>query len=143
MSPNVNPIILYDGVCGLCDRFAQFVLKRDRRDLFLFASLQSEFAAQALHGCGINTQQLDTVYVILNFKQPDQQLLARSDAVISVLEHIGGLWRAAAVGLRILPQPVRDAAYNFVARNRYRWFGRYESCFVPDARLREKFLDRQ
>ena len=141
MTTKVNPIILYDGVCGLCDRFTQFVLKRDTRDLFRFASLQSEFAAQVLRGYGINPQQLDTVYVIVNFKQPDQQLLARSAAAIFVMKQLGGIWRVVALGLRILPRPLRAAAYNFVARNRYRWFGKYESCLLPDPRQRHKFLD--
>ena len=143
MSDAAHPIILYDGVCGLCDRFTQFVLKRDTRDLFRFASLQSEFAAQVLRAYGINPQQLDTVYVIVNFKQPDQQLLARSDAAIFVLRQLGGIWRVVALGLRILPRLLRDAAYNFVARNRYRWFGKYESCSLPDPNLRHKFLDSQ
>ena len=136
-----HPIILYDGVCGLCDRFTQFVLKRDKHDFFRFASLQGEFAAQILRGYGVNPQQLDTVYVVVNFQKPNQELLSRSDAAIFVLQQLGGIWQAAATGLRTLPRPLRDAAYNFVARNHYRWFGKYESCLVPDPRQRHKFLD--
>ena len=142
-STRTNPIILYDGICGLCDRFTQFVLHRDKQDVFRFAPLQSEFAAQVLRRNRADTQQLDTVYVVLNFAQPDQQLLARSDAVIYVLKYLGGIKRAAALGLGILPRWLRDAAYDLIARYRYRWFGKYETCLLPDARYRHKFLDSQ
>lgn len=141
MSDAPHPIILYDRVCGLCDRFIQFVLKRDERDLFRFASLQSELAARVLRGYTINPQQLDTVYVVVNFQEPDQKLLSRSEAAIFVLQQLRGTWPAAARVLRILPRRMRDAAYNLVARNRYRWFGKYDTCVLPDARQRHKFLD--
>jgi predicted DCC family thiol-disulfide oxidoreductase YuxK len=136
-----GPIILYDGICGLCNRFVQFVLHRDRKDVFRFASLQSEFAARVLPRDANHTQQLDTVYVIVNFEQPDQRLLSRSNAVAFVLKHIGGIWGAAAVVLEILPRRLRDAAYDLVARIRYRWFGKYDTCPLPDPRQRYKFLD--
>src|SRR3989442_14533189 len=91
-----NPIILYDGVCGLCNRFNQFVLKRDLGDRFGFASLQSDFAAKVLHRHGINPRDLDTVYLVLDYAQPGERLLARSDAALSVLQEIAGLWRVVA-----------------------------------------------
>jgi predicted DCC family thiol-disulfide oxidoreductase YuxK len=136
-----NPIILYDGVCGLCHRFTQFVLRRDRKDRFRFAALQSEFAARILQRHGPNPQQLDTVYVVVNCEQPGEQLLSRSDAVVFVLRQIGGIWGAAAAAFAILPRWLRNPAYDLIARNRYRLFGKYDTCLLPDPQCRHKFLD--
>ena len=136
-----NPIILYDGVCGLCHRFTQFVLKRDRKDQFRLASLQSGFADRVLQRQGANPQQLDTVYVVLNYEQPEEQLLSRSDAVLFVLGQLGGLWRATATVFAIVPRWLRNAAYDLVACKRYRLFGKYDTCLLPDPKYRGKFLD--
>jgi predicted DCC family thiol-disulfide oxidoreductase YuxK len=134
-------IVLYDGVCGLCNRLVRFVLKRDRSDRFRFASLQSEFAAQVLRRHGANPSDLDTMYVVRGYAQPDERLAARSDAAVLVLQEIGGIWRAPAFLLRVLPQRLRDWGYNLVARNRYRIFGKYDTCLLPEERYRHKFID--
>ncbi len=136
-----NPIILYDGVCGLCNRFNQFVLKRDLGDRFGFASLQSDFAAKVLHRHGINPRDLDTVYLVLDYAQPGERLLARSDAALSVLQEIAGLWRVVAAVLSLMPKWLLDWGYNLIARHRYRIFGKFETCPLPDEKSRRKFLD--
>ena len=138
--PESNPIVLYDGVCGLCNRLVQFLLKHDTHDRFRYASLQSEFAHNLLTIYGADPHDLDTVYVVKDYGQPDQSLLARSDAVVSMLEQLGGVWKLAGAG-RVLPKALRDAVYNIVARNRYRVFGKHESCMLPEAKHRAKFLD--
>ena len=138
--PESNPIVLYDGVCGLCNRLVQFLLKRDTHDRFRFASLQSEFAHHLLTRQGADPHDLDTVYVVKDYGQPEQSLLARSDAVLYMLAQLGGVWKLAGVG-RVLPKAVRDVLYNVVARNRYRVFGKHESCMLPEPKHREKFLD--
>ena len=138
--PESNPIVLYDGVCGLCNRLVQFLLKRDTRHRFRFASLQSDFANNLLTLYGADPHDLDTVYVVKDYGQPDQSLLGRSDAVLYMLDQLGGVWKLAGVG-RVLPKALRDVVYKVVARNRYRVFGKYESCMLPEARHREKFLD--
>jgi predicted DCC family thiol-disulfide oxidoreductase YuxK len=135
-----NPIVLYDGVCGLCNRLVQFLLKRDTHDRFRFASLQSEFANNLLTQHGLDPQDLDTVYVVRDYGQPDERLLARSDAILFMLKQLGGLWKVMGVGL-VLPQAFRDAVFRIVARNRYRIFGKYESCMLPEPKHRAKFLD--
>lgn len=135
-----NPIVLYDGVCGLCNRLVQFLLKHDYDDRFRFASLQSEFTSTLLVRHGLNPQDLDTVYVVKNFRLPDEQLLARSDAILFMLATLGGIWKLAAVG-RVLPRGLRDFVYKTVARNRYRVFGKHESCMLPEPQHRRKFLD--
>ena len=139
-TPDANPIVLYDGVCGLCNRLVQFLLKRDRRDRFRFASLQSEFANRLLTRHGVDPHDLDTVYVVKNHEQPDETLLARSDAILYLLAALGGIWSLAGAG-RVLPRGFRDAVYKIVARNRYRVFGKYESCMLPEPKHRAKFLD--
>jgi predicted DCC family thiol-disulfide oxidoreductase YuxK len=136
-----NPIILYDGVCGLCNRLNRFVLKRDRNDRFRFAALQSEFAGKVLERHGVSPQVLDTMYLLLNYSQPDERLAARSDAAVLVLGKLGGVWRILAAVFGVLPRWFRDKAYNLIARNRYQLFGKYQTCQIPDERYRSKFLD--
>ena len=136
-----NPIILYDGVCGLCNRLIQFVLKRDRDDRFRFAALQSGFAARVLERHRVNPQILDTMYLLSNYSQPDERLASRSDAGIQVLAELGGVWRALSSIGQVLPRWFRDKIYNLMARNRYQLFGKYQTCQIPDERYRSKFLD--
>jgi predicted DCC family thiol-disulfide oxidoreductase YuxK len=139
---NSNPILLYDGVCGLCTRFVQFILRRDRSDVFRFASLQSVFAASMLARHGANPSDVGTVYIALNYQSPNESLLSRSDAVLFVLKQLRGQWRFAAFFMQLIPEFLRDAAYNVVARNRYRIFGRFEVCPLPRDQDRTRFLDR-
>jgi predicted DCC family thiol-disulfide oxidoreductase YuxK len=140
MQPS-NPIILYDGVCGLCNRFVQFVLKRDRKDQFRFAALQSNFGRNVLRRHDLNPDALDTVYLVLDHGQPSELLLSRNDASTAVLEELGGFPGVLAKLLKLLPRRFRDWRYDLVARNRYRLFGRHEFCPPPDPKDRPKFLD--
>ncbi|MGI8837707.1 MAG: thiol-disulfide oxidoreductase DCC family protein [Pyrinomonadaceae bacterium] len=135
-----NPIIFYDGVCGLCNRLVQFVLKRDKRDYFRFAALQSDLASTTLQRHGRDPHDLDTVYVVVDHAQPAERLLARSDAILFLLRELGGIWKIVAFG-RILPLAPRNLAYELVAQNRYRVFGKYDSCMLPEPKDRAKFLD--
>jgi predicted DCC family thiol-disulfide oxidoreductase YuxK len=137
-----NPILLYDGICGLCNRFVQFILKRDRNDRFRFAALQSDFAIEILARHGVNAADLDTVYFVAGLGQPDESLLDRSDAAQAVLSELGGVWSIASGFLRFIPRPLRDWGYNVVARNRYQVFGKYDVCPLPDPKDRHKFLDQ-
>jgi predicted DCC family thiol-disulfide oxidoreductase YuxK len=136
-----HPILLYDGVCGLCNRMNQFVLRHDRAGVFRFASLQSALAGRILARHGADAADLDTVYVVVNPDQPDEHLLGRSDAVIFVLQQLGGFWGLTGFVLRFKPRFLRDLGYRVVARNRYRFFGRSETCFLPSSENRGRFLD--
>lgn len=138
MADSANPVLLYDGVCGLCNRLVQFVLKHDRQARFRFASLQSAYAARILQRHDIDRNDLDTVYVV---QESGERLAARSDAVISLLGELGGFWATSAVVLRILPRSLRDWGYGVVARRRYRIFGKYESCPLPERKYQDRFLD--
>jgi predicted DCC family thiol-disulfide oxidoreductase YuxK len=135
-----NPIVLYDGVCGLCNRLVQFLLRHDYRDRFRFASLQSEFSSKLLTKYGHDPHDLDTVYVVKDYSLPNERLLARSDAILYMLNQLGGIWILSGAG-RVLPRALRDMAYKVVARNRYKVFGKHESCMLPEPQHRAKFLD--
>jgi len=137
--PVSNPIVLYDGVCGLCDRSVQFLLKRDRQDHLRFASLQSGFAAALLRKHGVDSRALDTIYVVVDYELATESLLARADAVLFLGREIGGVWNLLSL-LKILPGWAGDRAYNLVARHRYRFFGKDGSCPLWDERDRHKFL---
>lgn len=136
-----NPIVFYDGVCGLCNRLVQFLLNRDKHDRLRFASLQSDFAAKVLLRHGIDPKDLDTIHVVENFEQPGERVLDRSDAILRAGRELGGLWSTAATIAKVLPRPVRDLVYRAVAQNRYRVFGKFETCMLPEPRHRVKFLD--
>ena|SRR5579863_7866363 len=160
-----HPILLYDGVCGLCNRLVQFILRRDPGGVFRFASLQSAMAGRILARHGADAGDLDTVYVVVNCDQAGEELLPRSDAVVFILRHLGAasprsagranapvptqttatpgsaFWRVSGFLLQGVPRTVRDWGYGVVARNRYRVFGRYDTCPVPSEDTRSRFLD--
>ena len=138
-----HPILLYDGVCGLCNRLVQFVLRRDPAGVFRFAALQSPLAERILARHGLDALDLDTVYVVVNADQVDEILLPRSEAVIFVLKRLRfPFWRLTGFLLQLVPQALRDWGYGVVARRRYRVFGRYDACPLPTEDARSRFLDR-
>lgn len=141
-----NPVLLYDGVCGLCNRLVQFVLRHDHNAVFRFAALQSSLADSILARHGFTAADLDTVYVVFNHDpgketQPNESLLVRSDAVLYLLRQLGPIWRFTGFILSLLPRFIRDRGYNQVAHSRYRLFGRYDSCPLPSPETRSRFLD--
>lgn len=139
-APESRPIVLYDGVCGLCNGLVQFLLKRDTHDRLRYASLQSDFSAKVLRRHGADRHDLDTVYVVVDGDRPGERLLARSDAILYLAEQLSGIWRLARFG-KVIPKPVRDAMYKLVATNRYRLFGKYDTCMLPEPGQRAKFID--
>ena len=127
-------IVLFDGVCNLCAWAVQFIVARDRRERFRFASLQSELGQRlvAQHCPGLTT--LSTFVLI-----EDGQGYMESSAALRVARHLDGLW-PLCYGAIILPRFLRDAAYRFIAQRRYRWFGRQDACMIPSPELRRRFL---
>jgi predicted DCC family thiol-disulfide oxidoreductase YuxK len=137
----MDPIVLYDGVCGLCNRLVQFLLKHDKRSRLRFASLQSDFAAKVLQRHRIDPKDLDTMHLIENYEQPGERILQRSDAIVRAGRELGGFWGALAAVAGVVPRALRDPFYRFVARNRYRVFGKYDTCMLPEPNQRSRFLD--
>ena len=136
MRDNSYPVILYDGVCGLCNRLVQFVLQHDRKKIFRFAALQGRSAEAILRRFGESPQALDTMYVMTG-----DRLLARSEAALFIGRELGGALGALAGMFEVLPKGVRDWVYRQIARRRYRMFGRYETCPLPEPGVRERFLE--
>ena len=130
-----GPILFYDGVCGLCDRLVQFVLRHDRRARFRFAALQSAVATQTLGHFGKNPDDLDTMYAFTD----DGRLLQKGRAILYVVRELGLPWSLFGV-VAMLPTGVIDWFYDRVARNRYRMFGKRESCRLPSGDERARFL---
>ena len=138
-SPGAH-LALYDGVCGLCNRLLQFVLKYDRRGVFNFASLQSDMGKMHVARAGGNPDELTTFYVIADFRTPRPRFLTRSDAALFVVTQLGWPWKALGAAV-VLPTPIRNRIYDAIARRRYRIFGKYEQCLLPGPDVRERFID--
>lgn len=133
-------IVLYDGVCGLCNKWVRFILRHDKKDKFRFAALQSAFAQNFLRQEVLNNS-LDTVYLVLPDAAGNNRVFAKSDAAIEILSALEGGWAMIAGVLNICPRSLRDKAYDFIARSRYKWYGRLETCPLPTQNDRRKFLD--
>lgn len=129
-----DDVILFDGVCVFCSRWVQFVVARDSARRFRFTPIQSAYGTRLAQTFGIDPQDPDTNAVVHG-----GHAYLKSDAALTVLGHLPGWgWTRA---LFAVPKPLRDAVYSVIARNRYRIFGRTESCFVPDADLRSRVLE--
>jgi len=130
-----QPVILFDGVCNLCNGFVQFIIKQDPLGKFKFASLQSAYAKKKLDGIGINKTNFDTVVFL-----SEGRIYTKSTAALKIAKHLGNGW-ALTYPLIFLPQFLRDSLYNLIARNRYKWFGKQESCMLPSPELKNRFLE--
>ncbi len=128
MGPNQHAVVVFDGECNVCNGWADFLLRFDKQDIFRFAALQSEVGARLANG-------LEGSIVLVD----SDAVLVRSDAVLRMLALLGFPFSLAGV-FRVVPRAVRDAVYDFLARNRIRWFGRRETCRVPTAAERGRFL---
>jgi predicted DCC family thiol-disulfide oxidoreductase YuxK len=132
-------LLLYDGVCGLCDWLVQTVLARDRDEAFDFASLQSPKAAEVLAAFGRDPAALNTFYVVAEYHTAPR-LISKGRAALFVAAVLGWPWKAALV-LGVLPGGLLDWGYDLVARHRYRVFGRYDQCVLPRPEHRARFVD--
>jgi predicted DCC family thiol-disulfide oxidoreductase YuxK len=128
-------IVLFDGVCNLCNRSVQFILRHDRKKKFKFASLQGKTGQALLQQYGIGQNEPNS-FVLIN----DGKVYTRSTAVMRMLKMLGGGW-ALFYFFIIIPVFIRDGVYNWVARNRYKWFGKRDSCMLPGPALKDRFLD--
>lgn len=130
-----HPVVLFDGVCNLCNTSVQWILRRDRAGTFRFASLQSAAAKAELSRIGLVDFQADSVVLV-----EDGQHFLRTDAALRIAKRLGFPWSLFAVFL-VVPRFLRDPIYRLIARYRYRWFGKRESCMVPTPAVRARFLD--
>ena len=133
-------LVLYDGVCGLCNRVLQFLLRHDRRGVFSFAALQSGIGQAMVRRFGGTPDDLTSFYVVANYRAPDARAFTRSDGVLFVAGQLGWPWRAARL-IVVVPKTIRDWVYDVVARTRYRVFGRYDQCLLPRPEFRSRFVE--
>jgi predicted DCC family thiol-disulfide oxidoreductase YuxK len=130
-----RPIVLFDGVCNVCNRATQFLIRHDLPPArFRFAALQSESGRRLLREHGLSTDELDTFVLV-----EGARAFVRSTAALRVCRHLGLPWSLLGV-LAVVPAPIRDRLYRWFARNRYRWFGKRDSCMVPTDDIRSRFL---
>ena len=133
-------LVLYDGVCGLCNRLLQFLLRHDHRRVFRFASLQSAVGRAIVERNGGNPRELTSFYVVADYRTAASRVLTRSDAALFVLGELQWPWRAALWMGRV-PSGIRDRIYDLIARHRYQVFGRYDRCLIPGPEVRDRFID--
>jgi len=132
-SPLEHPIIFFDGVCAMCNRFVDLVLRADRRHVFRFAPLQGATARELLPPLADDPREWSVVYL------DERGIHDGSDASLEVYRRLGGVWWLPSL-LRFVPRVIRRPAYRLLARNRYRWFGRRDRCRVPSPEEKARFL---
>jgi predicted DCC family thiol-disulfide oxidoreductase YuxK len=130
-----HPVILFDGVCNLCSGAVQFIIKRDKKNLFKFASLQSAFGQDVLNKYNLPTHELSSFILLEN-----DGIYTRSTGALKVAKQLSGGWPLLYAFI-IVPRFIRDGVYNYVAKNRYRWFGKKQECWLPTPTLKNKFLN--
>jgi predicted DCC family thiol-disulfide oxidoreductase YuxK len=131
---NDKPVILFDGVCNLCSGTVQFILKRDKEKKFLFASLQSGYGQNILNRFALPTNTFNSFILFEHGK-----IFTRSTAALKMFSQLKG-WKWVKL-FWIVPKFIRDAVYNLIAKNRYKWFGKKDECWIPTSELRARFLD--
>jgi len=132
--PKNRPVILYDGICNLCNSSVRFILKHDSREKFLFSSLQSDASKKLLLHLNYKIRQFNTILLVEN-----GEIHEKSDAVLKIASGLRFPWNLAAL-FRILPKKLRDSMYDFVARNRYRWFGKKDRCVYSMNTYENRFI---
>lgn len=130
---NINAIILFDGECNFCNSSVNFIIQRDRKDYFKFSPLQSEFTKEFFSKNNIENN-FDSIVLIEN-----EKLYKKSTAALKIAKHLNGLWKLAYVFI-IIPPFVRNFLYDIIAKYRYKWFGRKDTCMIPDEKIKRKFI---
>ena len=135
LPPN-KKIILFDGVCNLCNSAVQFVIKHDKKDSFRFVALQSELGREILAYIGIDAKNIDSIVLY----EPGVAYYYKSDAAMQIAKNLKGVFSLATV-FKILPTGIRNQVYDYIAKNRYKWYGKKENCMIPTPELKIKFLE--
>jgi predicted DCC family thiol-disulfide oxidoreductase YuxK len=133
--PKNKNIILFDGVCNLCDASVQFIIKHDTKDLFRFVALQSDLGIEIINYIGIDAKNTDSIILY----KPGIAYYYKSSAALEIAKELGGLFSFGTV-FKVIPEIFRNQIYDYIAKNRYKWYGKKESCMLPTAELKAKFL---
>lgn len=133
--PKDKKIILFDGVCNLCDATVQFVIKHDKRDVFRFVALQSELGQEIIRYIGVDTSKTDSIILY----EPGHAYYYKAEAAIRIAKELGGIYSFMGM-FSVLPNWFSNKVYDYVARNRYKWYGKKEECMIPTTEMKAKFL---
>jgi predicted DCC family thiol-disulfide oxidoreductase YuxK len=133
--PKDKKIILFDGVCNLCNSAVQFVIKHDKNDVFRFAAIQSDLGKEILKHIGIDSKNIDSIVLY----EPGVAYYYKSDAALEIARNLGGFFNLGTI-FKIIPTIIRNQLYDYIAQNRYKWYGKKESCMLPTPELKTKFL---
>lgn len=133
--PKNKKIILFDGVCNLCDSSVQFIIKNDKKDIFRFVALQSDLGKKIINYIGINFNKIDSILLY----EPEKAYYYKAEAVIKILKLLGGFYFVFSI-FSIVPKSITNYFYDYIAKNRYKWYGKKESCMLPKPELKSKFL---
>ncbi len=134
--PENKKIVLFDGVCNLCNNAVNIIIDHDKKDVFRYASLQSEIGQQLTQERGIDTSQVDSIILI----DPGNAYYIKSTAALQIAKHLSGGYKLMSYFL-FLPEGFRNIVYDFIAKNRYNWFGKKDNCRIPTPELKSKFLE--
>jgi predicted DCC family thiol-disulfide oxidoreductase YuxK len=128
-------VIFFDGICNLCNASVQFAIERDKKNLFKFTALQGKYAKAVLPKFNFDLNQLNSIILL-----EDGQLYTKSTAALKIAKKLNGLWPTLYVFI-LVPKFIRDWFYDIIAKNRYKWWGRQESCWLPTPELKQRFID--
>jgi predicted DCC family thiol-disulfide oxidoreductase YuxK len=134
--PQNKKIILFDGLCNLCNSSVQFLIKRDSKDIFRFVSLQSELGKELLSKLPIAIRNTDSIILF----ESEVIFYFKSQAIFQIIKSLGGLFNCLLI-FKLLPHSIYDVFYDYIAKNRYQWFGKKEQCLVPTKEIQSKFLN--
>ncbi|MCG1036717.1 thiol-disulfide oxidoreductase DCC family protein [Polaribacter sargassicola] len=134
--PKDKKIILFDGVCNLCNNSVLKVIKHDKNNIFIFSSLQSKTGQEIINNLKIEISKIDSIILY----EPGISYDIKSTAALRIMSSFGGFWSLSQVFL-LLPEGFRNLVYDYIAKNRYKWFGKKDSCMIPTPELKAKFLD--
>jgi len=133
--PQNKKIILFDGVCNLCDSVVQFIIKRDKADVFRFVAIQSEIGQEIIKHIGVDTTKTDSILLY----EPGRSYYYKAEAALKIAGALGGIYSLLGF-FSVFPKSLSNAVYDYIARNRYKWYGKKEECMIPTPEMKAKFL---
>lgn len=133
--PTGKKIILFDGVCNLCDSTVQFLIRHDKKDVFRFVALQSEIGQEIIKHIGVDTAKTDSIILY----EPGKAYYYKAEAALNIASALGGIYGLMGI-FKVLPTGFCNMIYDYVARNRYKWYGKKDACMIPTPELKAKFL---
>lgn len=134
--PKNKKIILFDGVCNLCNSAVQFIIERDKKDVFRFVALQSDLGKEICNYIAVDFEKIDSIILY----EPGIAYYLKSDAALKIATEFNSFYIFLSI-FKIFPKGIRDSIYDYIAKNRYKWYGKEESCMIPTPELKAKFLD--